>query len=572
MTNDAAPPLDAGESTLGHALWIGDWQVIGDLNQIVRGEQTVHLEPKSMAVLLYLADHPAEVVGRDALMDSVWPGVVVGDNALNQVVIKLRRALGDSARDPTYLQAVAKKGYRLIASVRRGEAPDGIHPAGRSEPAPQSTERRPVTRLVVLVFGVLLLALGWVWASRPAPRRPPRLPESGLYGMAPRATTPAVLVETFEVVGAAPGQGPLTHAIAADLVSDLSKVAGLQVVAATRGSALALAGTFAPPRYRLSGTVQEEGDRLRLNLLLADAESGRQLWSERFDRQLADMFELQDELVARVLEVLPVKVTEAETLRVAKRSTRNLRAYQKFVQAQSAMLVRRAAQSDAARALYWEAIALDPAFARAYAGLAMTYAFAYQLGWKADGVDALARAAEFAETASRMRPDMPEAHWVLAFVSTQRRRHEDALHHLDDALRLNASYADAYALRAGILTYIGQPRQSVEQLQLALRLNPDAGSLYFLVLGRAYFFLGDTEQAAFALARALDRNPENLEARIYLAANLWQAGDHDAGLWQIDEIHTLESKFDPAAWLDSYPLTDVDERERLRSLMSAMGL
>jgi TolB-like protein/DNA-binding winged helix-turn-helix (wHTH) protein/Flp pilus assembly protein TadD len=572
MTNDAAQAMAPAESPRPSALCIGDWQVIGDLNQIVRGEQTVHLEPKSMAVLLHLADHSGQVVGRDALMASAWPGVVVGDNALNQVVIKLRRALGDSARNPIYLQAVAKKGYRLIASVRRGESPGGLHPAVLPKPAPQSTGRRPATRPVVLVLGALLVALAWLWAPRPAPQGSPSLPESSVYGMAHPSITPAVLVETFEVVGTSPGQVPLSQAIAADLVSDLSKVSGLQVVAATRAIARAETQEFAPPRYRLSGTVQEEGDHLRLNLSLADAETGRQLWSERFDRQLADMFELQDELVARVLEVLPVKVTEAETLRVAWRSTRNLRAYQTFVQAQSAMLVRRAGQSDAARTLYWEAIALDPAFARAYAGLAMTYAFAYQLGWKTDDANALERATEFAETARRMRPDMPEAHWVLAFVSTQRRRHAEAQQHLDDALRLNASYADAYALRAGVLTYIGRPRQSVEQLQMALRLNPDAGSLYFLVLGRAYFFLGDNEQAAFALNRALDRNPENLEARIYLAAILWLAGDRDAGLWQINEIRSLEPEFDAVAWLDSYPMTDVDERERLRTVMSKMGL
>ncbi len=211
--------------------------------------------------------------------------------------------------------------------------------------------------------------------------------------------------------------------------------------------------------------------------------------------------------------------------------------------------------------MYWKAIELDPAFSRAYAGLAMTYALAYQLGWEDEA--ALSRAIEFAGTATQMSPDMPEAHWVLGFVETQGRRYADAIRHLQRALRLNPSYADAYALMGGIRTYTGQPAESVSLLRTALRLNPDAGSLYFLLLGRAYYFLDDYEQARVNLEQALARNADNVEARVYLAAVLGQLGDREGAAWQADEIRVIEPTFSVSRWLSTYPMTDKRQEARL---------
>ena len=262
--------------------------------------------------------------------------------------------------------------------------------------------------------------------------------------------------------------------------------------------------------------------------------------------------------------------SEAETRRLAQRYTRNPEAYEYFLRGQAALLVRRRAQNELAREMYWKAIHSDPAFSRAYAGLAMTYALEYQQGW--DGGSALARALEFAQTAVQMNPEMPEAHWAVGFVHTQRRQHDEALRNLDSALRLNPSYADAYALKAGIYTRIGRPAEGVPLSRTAQRLNPDAGSLYFLVLGRAYYFIGDSEQARVNLDHAILRNSENLEARIYLAAVHWLAGERDAAEWQVNEICTLEPAFKARNWLASYPLIDPGQKERLVKSLQEMGL
>lgn len=551
------------------ALRIGDWHVAPELNQISQGEHLLHVEPKAMAVLMHLAGRPGEVASRDELLAAVWPGVIVGDNALTQVIIKLRKALGDTAREPTYIQAISKKGYRLIAIVdSAGAAPDPT-PA---QHAAAGTSRPSTARWTsaTLAFALLAGAAAW-YLQQPghsggipgfieSPTEPSRL-----------AAPPTVIVKPLEAVGKEAQQSLMARAITADLVTDLSKVSGLSIASGIQPQDQSSAGTE-KARYVLSGTVQSDGDRLRLQVLLTDVVAGRQLWSQRFDRDAKDLFAVQDDLVRSVLAVLPVKVSEAEALRLAQRYTRNLQAYELFLRGQTALLVRRQAQNESAREMYWKAINSDPTFSRAYAGLAMTYAMDYQQGWAADGDSALTRALELAKTSEQMSPDMPEAQWVLGFVHTQRRQHDEALGHLDSALRMNPSYADAYALKGGIHTYIGRPAEGVPLLRTALRLNPDAGSLYFLLLGRAYYFLGDSEQARVNLDHALLRNSENLEARIYLAAAHGLAGERDAALWQVNEIRALEPAFDVRNWLASYPMTDAGQKDRLVKSLQDLGL
>ena len=142
-------------------LQIGEWRIAPDLNQIRRGDVVVHLEPKAMAVLLHLASQPGEVASRDELLAAVWPGVIVGDNALTQVVIKLRKALGDTAREPAYIQAISKKGYRLIAAVDRanGEIRD-LPKSQHTEPA---ESRRGAPRWASAALAVAVLAGGAAW-------------------------------------------------------------------------------------------------------------------------------------------------------------------------------------------------------------------------------------------------------------------------------------------------------------------------------------------------------------------------------------------------------------------------
>ncbi len=557
------------------ALQVGEWVVAPKLNQISRAGECVRLEPRAIELLVFLTQRAGEVVSREELRSALWPGVIVGDNALTQVITKLRKALGDTARQPTYIEAISKRGYRLVAAVERLDRlvhrqPPALAPGlGEARPA----WRRGVIAGALAALAALALAAAVWFVQRPTggdvSSTQAHLPSS------PRAVRlPTVIVRPIEAIGE--DLDKLTaRGLTADLVSDLSKVSGLWVIAEDRPAAAAPreganAAATGAGRYALAGTLQSDGMALRLHVRLVDVDAGRELWSQRFEREVRDLFAVQDELVRSILEQLPVRVSQAEMASLARRYTRNLAAYEHFLRGQAAVQVRGREQNDLARQWYWKAIELDPAFSRAYAGLAMTYALAYQMGWGDEA--ALGRAVEFAATAEQMNPGLPDAHWVLGFVETQRRRHADAIKHLQRALRLNPSYADAYALMGGIKTYIGQPAEGVSLLRTAMRLNPDAGSLYFLLLGRALYFLGDLEQARVNLEQALSRNPDNVEAPVYLAAVLGQLGDREGAAWQADEIRVVEPTFSANRWLAAYPMTDKRQKDRLAQALLPLGL
>ena len=566
--NRAVPVAAGSHAAPGSlSLQVGDWTVEPALNQLSAPGRKVKIEPKAMSVLAYLADRAGQVVRREALLSAVWPGVVVGDDSLTQVVIKLRKALGDVPEKPAYIQTIAKGGYRLIAPVVRSQ--DGVSAPGSPSPPAEGTRR---ARWAAAAIALLLAAgaVGWIVKERAASLTLARVSADGDTA---RATQPTVEIRPFEALGNDPQETLLAKGITADLVTDLSKIAGIWVVGAMHLDE-ARTGTAADApssRYLVSGTVQRIGERLRLNVHLSDAETGKQLWSERFDRALGGLFAIQEELGPKILRILPAKVSEAEMRRVAQRYTRNLEAYETFQRGQAALLVRQRAENETARKMFRRAIALDAAFARAYAGLALTYTADYRNQWTADGAAALERAYEMAQSAYQIDPDIPETYWVLAFVYVERRQHEQALRQLEEAVRLYPSFADGYALMGGIETYVGRPADTVPLLRTAMRLNPEGGYLYFLLLGRAYLFLGALEQARVNLEHALLRNPVNLEAHVYMAALHIAAGDKMDAAWEAEEIRALQPGFASRAWLETYPMTDAAQKAKLVQTLGKLG-
>jgi DNA-binding winged helix-turn-helix (wHTH) protein/TolB-like protein/Tfp pilus assembly protein PilF len=551
-------------------LQVGDWTVEPALNQLSAAGKTVKLEPKAMAVLVYLAERPGQVVSRESLLSAVWSDVVVSDDSLTQVIIKLRKALGNVPAEPSYIQTISKGGYRLVAPVLRS-ADCAFEPV-RPDAASGHVERKPrVLWMAAAGMAALLFAGAAVWWIKGGPA----MGVAALTGsVAPRTAQPTVAIRPFEALSNDPQEVLLARGITADLATDLSKVFGLWVIggAPMDGPAGGEMPAGAPPiRYLVSGSVQRVDERLRLHVHLTDAETGKQLWSERFDRALSGFFAIQEELGPKLLRVLPAKVSEAEMRRVAQRHTRNLEAYEHFQRGQAALLVRQRAENETARELFRRAIGLDAAFARAYAGLALTYAADDRNQWTGDGPAALDRAFEMARTAHQINPDIPETYWVLAYVHVQRRQHEQALQYLETAVRLYPSFADGYALMGGVNTYVGRPANTVALLRTAMRLNPQAGHLYFLLLGRAYLFLGDLEQARVNLEHALSRNPVNLEAHVYLAALHVTAGDKAAAAWEAEEIRVLRPAFSSRGWLETYPMTDVTQKAKLVQALGELG-
>ena len=549
-------------------LRIGDWALDRATNQIRRGSEVVHLEPKAVDLLIALAQRADQVVSREELLAEVWSGVVVSDDVLTQGVIKLRKALGDTSKDPCYIQTIPKRGYRLIAPVTSGSDANPPHLVRRAKTPARAANVRWITGAAAIATA--LFAGYWLYS-----RAGPDSDSSPVRPLQENDISPKVIVYPFKEVESDPWQTLLARGITARLITDLGRFPDIRIIAlqdATRSYGEQTRNESRSGDYVVKGEVQRSGDKIRLYVRLTEATSGESLWSEQYDRPYSDLLSLQDELTRQVLDKLQISVSDAELRRRARPYTRNLQAYEYFLSAQSALLVRRKSDNDAAREKYLRAIELDPTFARAHAGLALTYAADRRNRWTADGVAALAKAFELAKSARQMDPDIPETHFALAYVNMERGALSEAVDNLRDASRLNPSYADAYALMAAIQTYRGRPQETIPLIQTAMRLMPDPGYLYFLILGRAFFFLGDTESASLYLRQALARNPENIESHLYLAATLARAGNRDEAAWEAEEIRALEPTFSVREWLRSYPMTDAGQRERLTQAVESLKL
>jgi DNA-binding winged helix-turn-helix (wHTH) protein/TolB-like protein len=513
-------------------LRVGEWLVDPATNELRQGDRVVRLEPKPMDVLMRLAARPGEVVSREELLADVWPGVVVVDEALTQSIARLRRALGEG----NYIETIAKRGYRLTAPVATQE-PQTLSPS----PSPG----RGVFRRAIAIAGAVLIVGAAAAFLILREEAPPAAPSEQANAWI------TVTVMPFEAIGAEESQAYFARGVSDTLVTELGRLSALRV-------------TTAGGRYTVSGSVQREAGTLRVNVRLVDASSGVVLWSERFERPYADLFAVQDEIIRNLAGTLPARMSEVERARLAKRHTRSLEAYDHFLQARSLFLVREADANERARALYRRAIELDPAFARAYSGLAMTYAIEPRLRPSIDPAPAMARALELAETARQADPDIAEVQWALGFIYVQGRRHKEGIAALERAIEINPSFADAHALLGGVQTYIGQPARTLPLLRNAMRLDPVGGYLYYLVLGRAYFFQDDLEQALINLREAVSRNPADVESRLYLAATLARTGDVGAARWEVEEARSLQRDLSLPRWLEGYPLASDALRDKLR--------
>ncbi|MFK0689461.1 adenylate/guanylate cyclase domain-containing protein [Mesorhizobium sp. IMUNJ 23033] len=357
------------------------------------------------------------------------------------------------------------------------------------------------------------------WEAVPA--GPALQPASGQPGLPDEAS---IAVLPFTNMSSDPEQGFFGDGLAEDLITDLSKVPGLLVIA--RNSSFAYTGRSADiraiarelgVRYVIEGSVRRASARVRINAQLIDATNGSHLWADRFDRDLADIFTLQDEVVAKIVSALANVLPSARP--IARQRTTNLDAYDLFVRGR-VLAMQSPEGNRVARPLLEKAIKLDPDFAEAYAWLAMTHHFGW-LYW-GEAVDPhRAQARATAERAVLLDPQNADAHWILGYVRAYDGDLDGGVAGFQVALRINPNHADVWALLTDLMVFEGRAVEGIDCARKAFRLNPYPPGFYYWVLGWAQYAADRYEDAIETLRQDAARGTGS---RRLLAASLAQLG------------------------------------------------
>lgn len=524
---------------------IDDWRVSPAEGLLTRGSESVRLEPKAMEVLVYFASRPNEVITREELERDVWLGALVGYDAVTNTIIKLRKALYDNARDPRFIATVPKRGYQLIASITYAENDNGraLTPPVFSETLADIQQKSPIrsTHWYGIAALVILLVMGavWFWTSTPSKSISSVNSDNS---MAP----PSIVVLPFENLSDDPKQDYLADGITEDIITDLSQISNLLVIASNtslkyKGKQVTpdKIGTDLNVKFVLKGTIRRLGNEVRVNAQLVNTKTGFNAWAQRYDRKVTDVFAVQDEVTQSIVTALAVKVTNQERHRLAKKATDSLKAYDFFHEGQRLSKIYTKETSEQARVMYRKAIELDPGYGRAYGAQAVSLAFDFQRGWSDSPIETLDRALVLANKAVAQDDATPQTYWALGFVYLWRKEYEKAENAVTQAINIAPNYADGYGLLSLINSYLGRPNKAIELNNKAIRLNPYYSFEYLVSYGVAYYTLGNYDAAIKTLEQAKARNENAEQIKIFLAASYVKANRLSDAEWLISEMHIM---------------------------------
>ncbi len=397
-----------------------------------------------------------------------------------------------------------------------------LHPGASSTPSPRGGTRR--VRGVAAVAAILLLLgaggwAGWRWWLRP-------VESAGL----PLPDNPSVAVLPFTNLSQDPAQEYFSDGMTEDLITGLSKVSGLFVIARNsvftyKGKPVKVrdVGRDLGVRYILEGGVQRSGSRVRITAQLVDAGTGYHIWAERYDREVTDIFALQDEVTKQIVRAMAVRLTDAERVRLGRAPTGVLEAYDLVLRGHEERSRTTREGNAEARRLFVKAIDLDPGYAAAYLGLSWTYLQSWQFLWTADR-ESLERARELAEKASALNDNLAGACHLLGEIYLWMKEHDRAIAQAERGIALAPNDADGYETMAEVLGWSGRGEESVAAIRHAMRLNPHYRSFYLWTLGHGYYLTEHRQEALDAFAKLLEANPNFGPAYAYRAVLFSELG------------------------------------------------
>ena len=373
---------------------------------------------------------------------------------------------------------------------------------------------------------------------------------------------PSIAVLPFDNMSDDRAQEYFADGISEDIITLLSKVSELFVIARNssftfKGKAVKVETVSAElgVRYILEGSVRKAGDRVRITAQLVDGTTGGHLWAERYDRDLQDVFAVQDEVAQKIVAALEIRLTEREERELARAEPADIEAYDTLLRAREQFFRYTLDGNTEARRLFETAVGLDAAYADAHVGLAQTYLLEAFHGWSAAPDQSQARARALVEHALDLDPSLPSAHGALSAIYLFEREHDKALAEAKKGIALEPSNADGYADLAAVLAWMAQPEEALALIEKAMALNPHYPEAYAFVQGHAHFLMRHYRDAASAFRKSIELNPEFSPNRSFLAATYFYLGEADKARSELQALAT------------SHPeLTEMDEAAALRSL------
>ncbi|MET4038029.1 TolB-like protein/Flp pilus assembly protein TadD [Bradyrhizobium sp. JR7.2] len=461
-----------------------------DRRELHRGANVVAIAPQVFDLLDYLLRNRERVVSKDDLIKAIWDGRIVSDAALTTRVNVARSAIGDSGEEQRLIKTLPRKGFRFVGPVREAQRP-------------------------------LSVAVTEIPAEQPKPVLP--LPDK-----------PSLAVLPFTNLSSDPEQEYFADGMVEDIITGLSRSKSLFVIArhstfTYKGKAVDIkqVGRELGVRYVLEGSVRKAGNRVRITGQLIYATTGAHLWADRFDSQLEDIFDLQDQVTSCVIGAIFPQLERAEIERAKRKPTGSLEAYDYYLRALSSFYQFTREQNIEAVRLSQAANVIDPEFAAAYALDAYSYLQRKFFGWRSDAAQECVEARRLVMRAIELDKDDPT---VLArtgqVISELLGEVEEGAALLSRAINLDPNLVIARYSRGGEHLMLGELDAALEQYEIAVRLSPLDPLIFFAQTGIAYahFMAGRYDDGSSWARSAVLQRPNYVNAQFILAACLSMSG------------------------------------------------
>jgi TolB-like protein len=509
-----------------------------DRRELRRGTKLVPVEPQVFDLLEFLIRNRDRVVSRDDLIASIWGGRIVSESALATRINAARSAIGDSGEAQRLIKTLPRKGIRFVGDV--SEEPRSTETIATLSATNAQLDEDPHHRMV------------------------------------------AIAVLPFQNLSGDPDQEYFADGLTEDIITGLSRQPWFFVIA--RNSSFAYKGQLVDVptvgrelgvRYLLEGSVRRSANRVRVTGQLIDATAGNHLWAERYDRELADIFQVQDEITSSVIGSVGPPILTAEAARVRRKPPQSIDAWDLVMQALPHMWRMKTDEHRRAQTLLQQAIELDPDYAHAHALLGWTYISMFNLDARTPIGAFTDKALEAGARAVELDDQEPWAHLVLGLGHARRRRSELASAHLSRCIELNPSFALGYAGLGYALACGGAPERGLEVVEQAHRLSPRDPFLAIYaptVRYMALFALGRYEEAVAVCRMTAARHPHHAGAWRLMTMSLAWLGRIDEAREALAHALTLQPDLSSAHITKDSVFVDPEVRARALEGLRKAGL